>query len=179
MGRLFALLCTITLLVGCSPRVAQVTRILHPGELGTTVVLPFDGPYGNVFADRVGYELLNSGASLLDRSRRDGVLQARGLRSAHFGPDAPLAKLMALGTAMKADTIVVGKVTGPPSSSRLMDQLRGFSGYPVTTAAIRFVRVSDGATLSYVSYRTERDIPLLRDDSYKVAQKLVAAAFGR
>ncbi|MEJ2645682.1 MAG: hypothetical protein P8180_12260 [Gammaproteobacteria bacterium] len=179
MGRLFALLCTAMLLVGCSPRVAQVTKVLHAGELGATAVLPFDGTNGNVFADRVSYELLNSGASLLDRSRVDGVLQARGLQTSHFGPDTPLAKLMALGTAMKADTIVVGQVTGPPSTNRLMDQLRGFSGYPVTTAAIRFVRVSDGATLSYVSYRTERDIPLLRDDSYKVAHKLVAAAFGR
>ncbi|MGA7802389.1 MAG: hypothetical protein WCC36_16450 [Gammaproteobacteria bacterium] len=179
MARFLAVLLAAALLAGCSPRVAQVSEIVHPDQLGTAAVLPFEGPFGNVFADRVDYELLNMGSDLVVKSHVDGLLQTRGLSSAHFGPDTPLAKLMVLGKALHADTVVVGRVAGPPSSSVLLNQLRGFSGYPVTTAAIRFVRVSDGATLSYVTYQTERDVPLLRDDSYKVARKLVAAAFGR
>ena len=177
MGRLFGLFLIATLLPACAPRLAQVSQTLTQKSAGTVAVLPFQGPQGDVFAGRVGYELLRNGASVVARDRVAALLQERALQTTRFGPNAPLARVLALGKALKADTVVVGSVESPGPGNSVLDKLRGFSGEPVTAAAIRFVRVADGSTVSYASYRPERDVPLLRDDSHKVARKLIEAVF--
>lgn len=179
MGRFYGVFLAATLLAGCSPRLARVSRVIRPRQLGAVAVLPFASPRGSVFADRVAYELLNNGATLVAQSRVAGLLARRGLGARQFSPISPVSQLLALGRDLHADTVVVGQVTAPPRHYALLDRMQDFSGYPVTSAAIRFVRVGDGTTVSYVSYRREFSIPLLQNDSYEVAHQLVDAVFGR
>lgn len=178
MGRLIGLFFATAILAGCSPGVARISRSVQAHRLGAVAVLPFAAPPGSVFADRVAYELLNNGATVVVQSRVAGLLASRGLGADRFGPDSSPAQLQALGRALHANTVVVGRVTGPPSKSPLLGQLQGFSGYPVTSAAIRFVRVSDGATVSYATYHMDHNIPLMRERSYEVARTLVADIVG-
>lgn len=153
--------------------------VIRAGELQTVAVLPFDGPHGNVMADRVSYELLDRGAAVVTRQKINTVLKQRNALEQSFDPSRDRSRLSELAKELGADVLVTGSVSLLDDGETLVDQARGLPGFKVKRAALEITRMSDLATLASARYGSEREMPLLAATYHDVARQLVEAVVKR
>lgn len=179
MRRLVMVLLVMAVASGCARNPAQVSRQIGPASLATVAVLPFSGPHGELFADRVNYELLQQGVDVIPKETVVLLLKHEKLGNANFTSGVPRKRILQLGKKLGADTVVIGSVAPMGGGQTVFDEMRGMPGYKVATAKAQFIAVSDGRVVSSASYRNERSLALLAATYHDVARKLVAAVLRR
>ncbi|MEJ2344479.1 MAG: hypothetical protein P8090_03560 [Gammaproteobacteria bacterium] len=179
MRKLVMVMLALALVAGCARDAARVSQPVRAASLATVAVLPFFGPHGELFADRINYELLQQGADVIPKQTVVLLLKHEKLGNADFTSNAYRKRILQLGRKLGADTVVVGSVTPMDGGQTVIDEMRGVPGYKVATATMQFIAVSDGRVVSSASYRNERSLALLAATYHDVAHKLVAAALRR
>lgn len=179
MRRLVMVLLVLATASGCARNTARVSQQVGPASLATVAVFPFSGPHGELFADRVNYELLQDGVDVIPKETVILLLKHEGLGDANFNADVPRKRVLQLGKKLGADTVVIGSVTPMGGGQTVIDEMRGVPGYKVATAKAEFIAVSDGRVVTSASYRNERSLAVLAATYHDVARKLVAAVLRR
>lgn len=177
MFRYLSVLLLAAVLGGCAGHATKASRQLQPDALGGVAILPFEGPHGNLFADRVDYELLHAGASVISKSKVAEALDKLHLQDARFGTATSIPRARKLGKLLGADTVVIGSVTAVPHGKTVLDRMRGTMGFKVATARLQCLRVADGTTVTRASYRSGYRSAWLADTYQQAAHVLVDAIF--
>jgi TolB-like protein len=156
-------------MAGCATPTIKATRKLSVQSVGTVAVLPFDGHRGDQFADSVTQELMLRGVQVVERSRVRSVLLEQGLSVAQIASGR--VNYEKIGGLLGVDTVVVGSV------SPIIVYVSGAPSGKVSTAALRFVAIKNGAILGTATYDANTEL-LAGSVLYpKAAEKLVQELF--
>jgi len=163
-------------------------RSVGPGEvsgdtrLGSIAVLPFEGPYGHMIANRIGYELLQRGYGIVPQDRVRALLASEGVTIGDLYRDPERARVLELARRLGADTVLVGSVLprGEPDSRirRVADEFRPAAPLKVRFARADLVRVADGQVLGAATFQGEREFGVFTPNYRDAARGLVQGMLG-
>lgn len=181
MNRLLWALCLVitAMLSSCikQPSSSSASHQLTASELGSIAVLPFSGDFGTVFSDRIAYELLRNGSTVLTKTATIKRLNKAGFSYAQAGTEN--TDIRKLGKSLDVDVLVFGSVYAVTGKASLLETAQGDLSVRASSASIRLVSVKDGGVLSTANYKQGETLGLFKSTYKDVAEQLVSSVIAK
>jgi hypothetical protein len=164
----------------CSTAKVHTNARVAPNDLGTVAVFSFAGTQGELMGDRITYELLQHGVSVISRQRIERLVTQTNTPPAMLNPqtwESP-SRLMQLCANLGADTAVVGYVI--PSSEQqplvrhFTEAARDPSPYTVERAGVFVLKRDNGATLAEATLKRDKKMNVAEITYHGAAKALVS-----
>lgn len=181
MNKTLRVVCLLlaVLLGGCIKQSSSssASHQLAATQLGSVAVLPFNGDFGTVFSDRIAYELLRNGTTVLTKPATIRRLDKAGLSYVQAGTAE--ADILKLGKQLDVDVLVFGSVYAVAGKASLLETAQGDLSLRASSASIRLVSAKDGRVLSTANYKQGDTLGLFKSTYKDVAEQLVNAVLTR